>query len=157
MVFLLKAEFRLIDGNKTEEYFCFLFKEHFSYNLSHLSVNLASFKGVSSFPLNVLKKRLGTTCQSLQRWDSCTVRRQRMEKEDLQSFSQMEDSLICAETQNFIPPFIFGHWLKIENQRKEFGLMENHLWSLNWMKWKILDFFIAFLLYSLKLTLQSIM
>lgn len=32
-----------------------------------------------SFSLYVLRKGLGTTHQGLQRWDSCTVRRQRME------------------------------------------------------------------------------
>jgi len=37
----------------------FLFKEYFSYNLSHSSVDFTSFKGMSFCSLNVLKKRLG--------------------------------------------------------------------------------------------------
>ena len=36
----------------------FLFKEHFSYNLSHSSVDFTSFKGMNFCSLNVVK-RLG--------------------------------------------------------------------------------------------------
>ena len=43
----------------------FLFKEHFSYNLSHLLVDFTSFKGMNFCSLNVFKRlgnhRLGTS------------------------------------------------------------------------------------------------
>ena len=149
VVFLLKAEFRLIGGNKREADFCF-------YSRSIFLITWATPQWIW-----LLSKEWAPNHWMCLRLGNHGLRTSEMRRLYCEEGKDGEWRSSEAPSKQKILWFVLKHitsfhtssfaidW-RLKKQRKEFSLMENHLWSLDWMKWQILKFFMAFLLYSLK-------